>query len=90
MNPAKISLTLMAAFCSPVRKVVPLRPGRGTHVGADVSATVRLDARGQDRDLLVPEDAWTTIENTDAVYVNRPAASPTRCHIRGPAGVSMA
>jgi hypothetical protein len=49
-----------------------------------------LDVRGKTAFSSIPEDAWTTIENSDAVYMNRPAASPARCHIRGPAGVSMA
>lgn len=36
--------------------------------GADVSVTVRLDARIKTAISSIPDDAWTTIEYTDAVY----------------------
>jgi hypothetical protein len=38
----------------------------------------------------IPEDAWSTIEYTDAVNDEQTSRSPARCHIHGPAGVSMA
>jgi hypothetical protein len=50
-----------------------------------------LDAKAKTAISSIPEDAWTTMEYADAdADDDGPVASPARCHIRGPAGVSMA
>jgi len=52
-----------------------LRP-RPLKSSADVSVVGRLDAKGQNRDLLDPlEGAWTTIEDTDAVNDRQPSTT---------------
>jgi len=56
----------------------------------DVSVIVRLDAKVKTAISSIPEDAGTAIEYTEPSTTNRPPVSPGRCHIRGPAGVSMA
>jgi hypothetical protein len=42
--------------------------GAAINAGADVSVTVRLDRRIKAAIAEIPEDAWATIEYTDAVY----------------------
>jgi hypothetical protein len=39
---------------------------------------------------LILKGAWTTINYTDAVYDEQASRFSARCHMRGPAGVSMA
>ncbi|MFU8873114.1 hypothetical protein [Micromonospora sp. SL4-19] len=51
-------MSTSAAFRSPVRKVIPLRPGRAApRSGAAVSVTVRLDAEVKAAISSIPEDA---------------------------------
>jgi hypothetical protein len=79
-----------AAFRSPYGRSFRCAPAAVLKSGADVSVIVRLDAKVKTAISSIPEDAWTTIEYTDAVYDEQTSRFSARCHIRGPAGVSMA
>lgn len=61
-KPAKVLVRMDSAFygADPVRAAI-----RG---GADVSVTVRLDKRVKAAITTIPDEAWTTIEYTDAVW----------------------
>jgi hypothetical protein len=87
---ARYGLPLMLAFRSPVRKVIPLRPAAALKSGADVSVTVRLDAKVKTAISSIPRTPGPRWSTPTPSTTNRPAVSPARCHIRGPAGVSMA
>jgi hypothetical protein len=85
--------TLLRRSARPYGRSFRCAPAAALKSGADVSVIVRLDAKVKtaiSSISSIPEDAWSTIEYTDAVNDEQTSRSPARCHIHGPAGVSMA
>ena len=64
-------------------------PWPGHSIRADVSVTVLAEAQVKTMISSIPEDALPTVEYTDAVNDEQTSLFSARCHIRGPAGVSM-
>ncbi|GAA4562575.1 hypothetical protein GCM10023176_04430 [Micromonospora coerulea] len=67
-RPAKVTCPDLPRSARPYGRSFRCAPAAALKSGADVSVTVRLDAKVKTAISSIPKDAWTRIEYTDADY----------------------